>query len=246
MAGQVGEGLERSVEETAERLGVSADEVWMMINTGELSTEETVGGVWVVPAWSIDYLISARAREARTELEPPVPPPVPSPASQWAPEPSSKGEAKRLKRAKKWKRKFDELGRKKNGLERERRELLRIGDAAGSRRLPGLDRELRGVEAERERHEEEGLELGFLRREGAQDSRGRRGVVPHTEAIGLSKIGLRPGLRFSSELEMFNPPDSRGNPREKSAAVDEPGGAQGAAEAGRAEECEQEEQGDVP
>jgi len=246
LAGQLGDGPERSVEETAERLGVSADEVWMMINTGELSMEKTVGGGWAVPGWSIDYLISARAREARTEPELPVPPPVPSPASQWAPEPPSKGEAKRLKRAKKWKREFDELGCRKNGLERERRELLRVGDAAGNGRLPRLDRELRGVEAERERHEEEGLELGFLRREGARAGRGRRGAAPQAEAIGLAKIGLRPGLRFSSELEMFNPPDSRGNPQEKSAAVDEPGGAQGAAEAGRAEEREQEEQGDVP
>ena len=88
-----------------------------------------------------------------------------------------------------------------------RRELLRDRTNSGKGRLPDIDRELRGVEAERERHEEEGIELGFPSGARARGlGRGRSGgPCTHSEDIGLEKIGLRPGLRFSSELEMFNP-----------------------------------------
>lgn len=204
MAQDVGDELDRAVENTADRLQVSADNVWKMINTGDLSIQETPDGQWTIPDWSVDYILAARSREARADSKPKIVPVSPQPV----PEPPSSKESKRIDLAKKWKRKFDELGRRKNDLVREKQELLR-GRDRNARRLPTLDVELRESLRDLEAHVRAGLEAGFAHAiDMSTRKKGKRKKAPGA-GLKPEEMGLRVGLPFSREVEVLNTFDPR-------------------------------------
>ena len=118
----------------AKCLGVSGEEVWRLINTGELTMSETENGLWAIPDWSLKYFLSHRDKAEGTETKP-----LERKAVPHAPVPQKK-RTRKIKKDKrggpalKWKRYFDELGKQKNALGRRIRDERRVGDAPASAR----------------------------------------------------------------------------------------------------------------
>lgn len=197
-----GVDLQKSVEGAAERLQVTVDEVWRMINTGDLSVQETASGQWTIPAWSMDYILASRSRKPRSDSKPRTMPPVACPS----PEPQSKKKPKRVDPSKKWKRQFDELGRRKNELTRETRTLRRDADSRNRKRIVELEAELSQVLDKLEDHVKAGVSAGFVE---PPQRRGEKQMAGKAPKLNLEQLGLQVGLTFSNEIEVLNTFDPR-------------------------------------
>lgn len=197
--------LIQSVENVANRLEVPVAEVWKMIDIGELSMQE-VNGQWTIPNWSVDYLLTQRSRATQTSPEPrkvSVPPPTPTP------EPKKK--SKRIDPAKKWKQRFDTLGKQKNDLNRQiKARLTAKDDATSERHIRSLDAELGRVMRELKKHVRLGVNAGFVElpkppKHGNKKKQPKDG----RPKLNLKQLGLQVGLSFSKDLEVLNTFDPR-------------------------------------
>lgn len=213
--------IETAVEDAAARLRVPVDEIWRLINTGELSCEETADGLWIIPEWSVDYLLKDRAGALGTSTgpsEPIVPPPAPLP---------EKKKTKKRDPAKKWKQRFDAMGKDKNELTKQVRASWQLKDDPQSKKRT---LELQGLldEAKRElvQHVKAGVEAGFIdppeQRPGRKKARAGRAAAS-TPKLDLEKLGLQVGLSFSKEREILNAFD----PRRQLEAWEKPTAARG-------------------
>ncbi len=176
-----------------------------MIDIGELSVQE-VNGQWTIPDWSVDYLLAQRSRATQTTPEPReafVPPPIPTP------EPKKK--SKRIDPAKKWKQRFDKLGKQKNDLNRQlKARLTTKDDTTSEKRIRSLDAELGRVLRELEKHVRLGVNAGFVEPPKPPKHRNKKKQTKdETPKLDLEQLGLQVGLSFSKDLEVLNTFDPR-------------------------------------
>lgn len=215
---------QRAAEEAADRLGVPLGEIWRLIGTGELSFEETADGLWVIPDWSLDYLLLHRARANGTAPKPArvtVLPPVPLP---------EKKKTKKKDPAKKWKQRFDAMGKEKNDLSKQLRASRQAReDPQIEKRTRELERRLDVATREIVRHVKVGVEAGFIdppklpkRRGNTPTAKAGRAAAP-VQRMDLEKLGLQVGLSFSKETEIMNAFD----PRRKLEVWEKPRAARG-------------------
>lgn len=201
---QPGDGnLEEAVTNVASRLQLSVDEVWKMINTGDLSVQETAEGQWTIPDWSVNHLLADRSKEPDTGTKPRRVVAVSSPRS----EPTPKKKSKRIDPAKKWKQQFDELGRRKNELMRQTQALQRNEDVESKKSIPGLNGRLREALQELERHLKDGVKAGYV------EPPKRRGEKKRAQSkapvFSLEQLGIQGGVFSPKEREILNMYDPR-------------------------------------
>lgn len=195
--------LEKAVINAASRLEVPVDEVWKLINTGDLSVQETAQGQWTIPDWSLNYLVADRSKETDTSMEPRKAAPVSPPR----PEPTAKKKSKRIDPAKKWKQQFDELGRRKNGLMRQVRALQRSEDVESKKRIPGAHRQLSEALQAWERHVKDGVNAGYVE---PPKRRGKKKRIPRKAPVfSLEQLGIQGGIFSPNEREVLNTYDPR-------------------------------------
>ncbi len=202
--GQSGDvDLEYAVRSAACRLEVSVDEVWMLINTGDLSVQETAEGQWTIPEWSLNYLIADRSKEPGVDVKPRKAASVSAPQ----PEPPPKKKSKRIDPAMKWKRQFDALGRVKNELMREMRALQLRKDVESKKRIPGMNGKLHHALQAWERHVNDGVKAGYVeppKHRGKKKQPQRKAPV-----FSLERLGIQGGVFSAKEREILNTYDPR-------------------------------------
>ncbi len=221
---QPGEDFTRkAAEEAAVRLGVSLGEIWRLLGTGDLSLEETADGSWVIPEWSLDYLLVQRARANGT---------APKPIRATAPPSTPLPEKKKKKKdpAKKWKQRFDAMGKEKNDLNKQLRALRQAKDDSQSgRRILEIEGRLNEAKREILGHVKVGVESGFIDLPKPPNPRGKRPAASGGRAsapvprMNLEKLGLQVGLSFLKEPEILNAFD----PRRRLEAWEKPKAARG-------------------
>ncbi len=216
-------GIEMAVDAAAARLRVTVGEIWRMINTGELSCEEMADGSWIIPEWSLNYLLKDRAGAIDTFdklKKAPVLPPAPPPAKK----------IKKKDPAKKWKQRFDAMGKEKNELTREVRASWQLKDDSHSRkRTRELQRRLDEAKHKLVEHVEAGIKAGFIDPPKPQKQRFAKKKAKADRAttsapkLDLEKLGLQVGVSFAQEREILNAFD----PRRQLEAWEKPTAARG-------------------
>ncbi len=202
--------IEAAVEGAAARLGATVGETWRLINTGELSCEETADGSWIVPEWSLDYLLKDRAGPTGTPAKPKKAIVLPA-----APPPEKK-KTKTIDPAKKWKQRFDAMGKEKNGLTRRVRAAWQLKDDPQSeKKTRELQRLLDKAKRELVEHVEAGVRAGFIeptkppeQRSGRKKAKAGRSSTSAPK-LDLAKLGLQVGVSFAQEREILNAFDPR-------------------------------------